>query len=343
VYDELSKRIQAFIKDPQQGDFDQLALEAFHFQYDHNSTYRTFCQLMGVSKADVTSWWEIPIVPTQMFKISTFFLDGYPARYTFQTSGTTTGQPGRHLFFDVSLMRTAIQAQFRRYFGADTFPHTAVFLDVPSRPNSSLRFMFQEFQNFFRRSVWVDITSLEDIERFLQKLCDEPPQVMYWFGTSLAFYHLLARRDRWPPFPRHPGSVIMDTGGFKGRKIRLTQWELYKALSEFLEVPERNIVNEYGMTELASQFYDHVARREEERLFRPSHWLRFRILDERGRDSEEGGLVVYDLANLDTAIAIQTGDRARAYREGFQLLGRLDPQDWRGCSLTIEEWLEAHG
>jgi hypothetical protein len=145
---------------------------------------------------------------------------------------------------------------------------------------------------------------------------------------------------------RLPGSArLMETGGFKGRTRTLPREELHAALADRLGVPPSRIVNQYGMTELGSQFYDSVLRSPDapRRKLRPP-WTRVRVVDPAtGREAAQGSpgaLVIFDLANTGSVLALQTADVGCAFADGFEVLGREPGAEQRGCALAADALLE---
>ena len=168
-------------------------------------------------------------------------------------------------------------------------------------------------------------------------------------GTAFAFVHLcdaLAARGAVLALPE--GSRAMETGGFKGRSRELARDALYALIERRLGIPPRRVVNQYGMTELGSQFYDSVLREpgEPRRKLAPP-WTRVRIVDpDTGKDAapgDVGSVVVFDLANTGSVCAIQTADVGRAVGDGFEVLGREPGAEARGCSIAADELLASAG
>jgi phenylacetate-coenzyme A ligase PaaK-like adenylate-forming protein len=164
-------------------------------------------------------------------------------------------------------------------------------------------------------------------------------------GTSFAFVHLLDALDARGVRPALPaGSRVMETGGFKGRSRELSRESLHEAIADRLGVPPERIVNQYGMTELGSQFYDSVLRRpgEPRRKLAPP-WARVRAVDpDTGDDvpaGEPGALVIVDLANTGSLQAVQTADLGRLVDDGFEVLGREPGAEARGCSIAADAML----
>jgi hypothetical protein len=166
-------------------------------------------------------------------------------------------------------------------------------------------------------------------------------------GTAFAFVHLLEAMEQAGRRIALPvGTRIMETGGFKGRARELTRDELYAQLHEHVGVPPAQIVNQYGMTELGSQFYDSVlVQPEAERHKLTPPWTRVRVVDPNtGWDvpaGEIGQIQIVDLANSGSVLAVQTADLGRELPGGFEVLGRSAGAEARGCSIAADEMLGA--
>jgi hypothetical protein len=349
--------------------FISLALDIFRYQARANPVYGTFVRNRGIDPASTSDWRAIPAVPARAFR-EVSLLCGDPAvvEATFLTSGTTGALRGgagrgRHQVRDLSLYREAILPMARAYLhpdrgGGDPSLRLIALLPPPeSRPESSLVHMggvlSEEWDDgkggFFASAEWA--LDIESIERALRRAHEYGVAVLL-LGTAFALVHWLDETagSALPPLPE--GSVLMETGGYKGKSRELPRGELYQSLSNRLGIPLGRIVNEYGMTEMLSQFYEPVLSgaappEVEGRWHEGPPWVRTRILDPRDLTpvpvGEPGLLCHYDLANLDSVSAILTEDWGVAVGEGFRVLGRLLDAEPRGCSLSMEELLVARG
>jgi hypothetical protein len=286
------------------GSFEELALEVFAFQRECNAVYRAYCD----RQPRVTHWKQIPAVPTSAFK--DFEIACFPvseAVAEFRTSGTTTGKPGRHFFKTLELYKAAALPNFVAHLG-----NLPVLSLIPSDPHSSLARMAQFVgAQPFRADA------------------DEPSIVL---GTAFHFLNLF---EAGLSLKLPEGSRAMETGGFKGRAREISKRELYRLITERLGI--EHIINEYGMTELSTQFYD---REPGSDIKDVPHWARVLVIDPRtGMEAPPGerGLIrVFDLANLWSAMCIQTEDIGVARGDGFEILGRASGAEARGCSLAAE-------
>jgi len=317
--------IAAFLQ--QGGDFEERALALYRWQRAHNPEYDRFC-----GDAQPSTWSEIPAVPTTLFRdlsLTCFPVDA--ATVVFHTSGTTTGRPGRVHLQDATLYNLGARLHAERCLGP--LPEQGVSL-VSDEPTSSLGHMCRAFvpgmPHFFKlqtgvdgRGAWAALSAASAQGRPL-----------FVPGTAFALADLIDHPS--PPVQMPAGSIVMVTGGFKGRREEVQSTELVQALTERL-VGAR-IVGEYGMSELSSQLWASPVGRP----FAPPPWMRVLAVDPwTGQPKPSGLLRFYDLANVDTVLAIETQDVGTVHPDGsVTLRGRLPGARPRGCSLSVEE---AHG
>ncbi len=335
--------------------FDALARDLFAFQFERCAPYRRFCAGRGRTPERLGSWREIPAVPTGAFK--ELALRCFPAEdtlRTFRTSGTATAARGELHLDTLELYEASLLPSFRRHLLPDLAAGARLRIRVlaPSpeeAPDSSLSHMF----GVVLRELGAAGSGFDVVEGALRAdpclaglgeaaACGEP---LLLCGTAFGFVHLLdAMAARGKQLALPAGSRVMETGGSKGRARDLRPGELHALLEQALGVPAARIVNQYGMTELASQFYDSVlARPGEPRRKLAPPWARVRVVDpETGTDAGPGAvgsLVVYDLANTGSALALQTADLGRRLGDGFEVLGREPGAEARGCSIAADELL----
>jgi len=334
--------------------FERLALALFAFQFEANAPYGRFCAARGATPASVRSWSEIPAVPTGAFK--ELPLRCFPAErrvHVFRTSGTALARRGTLELDTLALYEASLAPSFESGLLPDLAPGERLPLLVlaPSpaeAPDSSLSHMFGVMQarrgaaggGFFVHEERLDVDAL------LAALAGAGhAEKLLLCGTAFAFVHLLEALDaRGRSLALPAGARLMETGGFKGKARELPQGRLYAWLGDRLGVPPERIVNQYGMTELGSQFYDSVLRepRAPRRKLAPA-WTRVRMVDpESGkevRDGEVGAIRIVDLANTGSVLAIATADLGRKLGDGFEVLGREADAEARGCSLAADEML----
>jgi hypothetical protein len=337
-------------------EFDALARRIFAYQCGHNRLYRAFCETRGRTPEQVSHWTQIPAIPTAAFKevpLTTFPPEEAVA--VFHTSGTTRGgRAGYHYFPTLRLYEAALLPTFAAYVLPDG-AHLPMLVAGPSprsAPNSSLTHMFgcvvdafgAAGSGCFWREDDVDLEALTATLRAHEQ-AGEPVCLM---GTAFALLYVADTMGAaGMRVALAPGSRIVDTGGFKGRTREVPQAELYNHYSRTFGVPPGQIVNEYGMTELSSQYYDRTLRAAESgetpRLKAGPPWLRSVVVDPETLEPLPPGVPGLarhvDLANLFSVIAVQTDDLAVLHPGGLELLGRAPGAEPRGCSLVMEQLL----
>lgn len=343
-------------------EFNGLALMLFTLQFEHNAAYRRICSARGIQPNDVTHWSRVPAVPTAAFKeLELSCLHPEQRTHVFHSSGTSEHRPSRHFHNteSLSVYEASLWSWFERQFGDGASGSRLLCLTPPpaQSPRSSLVHMFDVVRQrlgapesaFLGRSATDGAWTLEfnDVIQTLEgnpKDDSRKPELI--LGTAFSFVNLLdylAENSLSLQLP--PGSLVMETGGYKGRSRTLPKAELHALITERLGVPRSRILCEYGMSELSSQAYDTVVRDGKAALPpslvpRPFHfppWARSQVISpETGRevaDGETGLLRVLDLANVFSVMAIQTEDLAVRRGDGFELLGRATSAESRGCSL----------
>lgn len=343
--------------------FTELALKVFDFQYRTNSTYRAFSQRRGVSPDTAETWEQIPPVPTRAFKsVPLVSGDLEAVERVFRTSGTTGGvaRRGEHHVLDLDLYRAALLPNFEAALLPDgaRLPFLCLLPSPDSAPDSSLTFMLETASDVLGSGparFFLDLSGDLDLDGLRKALvmAEASGEPVLVAGTAFAFVHLQDRMAEEGWVCRLPeGSRILETGGYKGRSRVLTREDLYAGLSEALGVSVGRVVNEYGMTELLSQFYEpvlgeNVATDLNRRFHRPPPWVRTRILDPSTlaptEPGELGVLAHHDLANLGSVAAVLTEDLGREVAGGFRLAGRSPGAEPRGCSLAMEDFLASAG
>lgn len=368
---EVLEIIRQGVRDPVPDDlFNDLALRVFRFQCRANPPYGGFVRRRGVNYEALERWEEVPCLPTQAFK-TTALVSGHgkePER-VFRTSGTTLGRErkGEHHVPDLLLYRANLLPNFQAHLMKEGEGKRRFLCLLPSpevAPESSLSFMMGEVIGALGEEgsgFFVDPDGGLDLEG-LQRSIDggfEAGAPMVVAGTAFAFVAWLESLQREGRRIRLPdGSRVMETGGYKGLSRELPRAELYGGLAAALGVPEDHIINEYGMTELLSQFYEPVLPGRSgadgqggdgaptglaRRYHRGPPWVRTRVLDPMTlspiHDGEVGVLAHLDLCNLGSVMAILTEDLGVRVRDGFRLLGRRPGSEPRGCSLAMEDFL----
>jgi hypothetical protein len=345
--------------------FNELALRIFAYQLAHNAPYAAYARLRGRGEDEVLHWSEIPAVPTAAFKeVPLVSGPASSAEAVFRTSGTTRGEErrGEHYLLDLSLYQASLLPNFAAYLVPDgaELPMLSLLPPAYEMPDSSLAYMVtvvgerlgaEGSGSFATVAEGIDEPALEAALRHHQ--AEGRPVCL--LGTSFAFVHWTdSLRTRGVSFRLPAGSRLMDTGGFKGRSREVAADELRATYLELLGIPTDHLVNEYGMAEMCSQFYDRVLRDRvrhgadgagEARLKVGPPWVRTVVVDPETLEpfpaGEVGILKHYDLANLGSVIGVQTEDLGRVTEGGFELLGRAAGAPPRGCSIATDLLLEA--
>ena len=293
-------------------------------------------------------------MPTGAFK--ELPLRCFPAErrvHVFRTSGTALARRGELELDTLALYEASLVPSFESSVlpdlaAGERLPMLVLAPSPAEAPDSSLSHMFGVMQarrgaeggGFFVREGRLDVEALLAALEVAGRA-----DKLLLCGTAFAFVHLLeALEARGRSLALPPGARVMETGGFKGKARELPRERLHAWLHERLGVPERRCVNQYGMTELGSQFYDSVLREPgAQRRKLASPWTRVRLVDpESGkdvRDGEVGAIRIVDLANTGSVLAIATADLGRRNGDGFEVLGREEGAEARGCSVAADEML----
>jgi hypothetical protein len=329
--ESLEKDACRAIRGEEGGGFGDLLLGLHTYQFRNNAPYRAFCQTVGVWESP-ENWRQIPCVPQEAFKHAD--LRSFPAeqtKNTFRTSGTTGEGYGQHHFRTLEVYEAAVREGWRQA-GMPDGPFLVIAPHPDEAPYSSLSHMLGVLaprENFITPGGEIDLQRLQSVE--------EPVCLL---GTALGFLHLFERMNqRGLSLALPPGSSAMETGGYKGSGRHISRGDLYALFGDKLGIRPDDIYNEYGMTELSSQFY---ARGPQGLHYGPS-WARAIVADPvtlaEVEDGETGILLIYDAANVGSVVGIRTRDLAVKRGEAFELLGRDPAALPRGCSRAADEWL----
>ena len=333
-------------------EFEELALSAFKVQFQQNPVYRRFCEGKNAVPTTVTSWQNVPMVPTTAFRYLDLVTgDHSSVQMVFRTSGTTstTLAPGRHLVSRPSLYHASLLSNFRKHLMPDIEKIKFVSL-IPSPdelPHSSLSYMVNAAAETMSSEVhwFVDgegVLNSAGLINVLDAAALGGEEVLL-LGTAFAFVHWLDELAGKELRRLPPGSRIMETGGFKARTRDITKEQLYRSLSTTVGLEPNRIVNEYGMTELLSQLYEsHLTQPNELQAgHTPPPWLRVRALNpttlEPVAENELGILAFFDLANLGSVCHVLTEDVGRVIDGKVHLEGRFPGAEPRGCSRAMDE------
>lgn len=310
-------------------DFSRLALDLFHFQYQHNPVYKEYLKLLGLDPRQVLKTNQIPFLPISLFKTRDIQSTEFTPEYIFESSGTTQMVNSRHLIKDLSLYRKDFLLGFEHFYG-DIREWCIIGL-LPSyleRSGSSLVMMVDELIRQSGRSqsgfYLYEYEKLRDTLLELETL----GQKTLLIGVTFA---LLDFAMAYPMTLRH--TLVMETGGMKGRRKEMTREAIHGILQQQLGL--ESIHSEYGMTELLSQAYS-----KGDGIFHPVPWMKLLVRNEDDplevSENGQGILQVIDLGNIYSSAFIATDDVGLVHPDGsFEVLGRMDNSDIRGCSLLV--------
>jgi phenylacetate-coenzyme A ligase PaaK-like adenylate-forming protein len=315
-----------------QKDFLDIALEIFSYQYDHNPIYQDFCKNLRREKSAVSSLADIPFLPVELFRTQKIITGDSPVQLIFESSGTSGTMPGKHFVTDPELYEECFLKTFRLFYGyPGDYLIIALLPSYTEREGSSLVYMVNKLiekslnpeSGFYRNNNDLLVSTLKNAK--------EKNLRILFIGVSYALLDLAESQSI-----DLSGVIVMETGGMKGRRKELTRQELHTILKEKFNV--KSIHSEYGMTELMSQAYS-----AGDGIYYCPPWMQIMIRDTQDplsvftRTGRTGGVNIIDLANINSCSFIATGDLGKLYDDGgFEVLGRFDNSDIRGCNLLAE-------
>jgi hypothetical protein len=309
-------------------EFNDVALEVFNFQFKNVTIYKNYVELIG--KHAPKTYTEIPFLPISFFKNHDVIHNGFQPELIFQSSGTTNKQRSKHLIAKKKIYERSFSATYTNQIG---HPKNQVILallpNYLEQGDSSLVFMVQELiaQTKIEFSGFI-LNELQSAHELYLKGLALGKQVVI-FGVAYALLDLASLKMDFSE------AIIIETGGMKGRRKEMTKRELHNTIAIGLNTTK--IKSEYGMTELLSQSYSIDAQLK----FSCPNWMKIRIRSTNDpfqyvNDGKTGGINVIDLANLYSCSFIETQDLGRIYENKFEIMGRFDHADIRGCNLMVE-------
>ena len=311
-------------------EFEKQALLTFEFQYQNIPVYHQFVNLLGVQPSSVKSIEQIPFLPISVFKTHPVLLEGATPKVTFMSSGTTGMEKSKHLVLDPSIYEESFRKGFQYFYG-DIKDYTILAL-LPSyleQGESSLVYMVDDLIKSSKNPH--SGFYLNNYAELVDKLVtlDKEGKKTILLGVS---YALLDLTEQFDLQLKH--TIVMETGGMKGRRKEMVKEELHAVLKEGFGVQE--IHSEYGMTELLSQGYS-----KGKGIFETPPWMKILIRDATDpltllKNEQSGGINVIDLSNFYSCAFIATQDLGKMHSETtFSILGRFDNSDIRGCNLLL--------
>lgn len=313
-----------------QKQFDKIALKIFRFQYENNLVYREFCDFLKTDVQKVKSIEQIPFLPIQFFKSHSVISSTNPIETTFTSSGTTGMITSKHLVTDLGIYEESYRKGFSQFYGnIEDYVVVALLPSYLEREGSSLIHMVDDLiqlSNQVESGFY-----LHNYEELIAKLIqlDHAGQNVILIGVTYALLDLVEKHSF-----QLENTIIMETGGMKGKRKEMIREELHQELCNGFGV--KSIHSEYGMTELLSQAYSLG-----EGIFECPSWMQILVRDTEDalsyvREGKTGGINVIDLANINSCSFIATQDLGKKYPNGsFEILGRFDHSDIRGCNLMV--------
>lgn len=313
-----------------QKQFDKLALKAFRHQHEHNLVYRTFCDFLNVDVSSVKRIQDIPFLPIQFFKSHDVVASKSAIQKIFTSSATTSSITSKHFVTDISMYEQSYRQAFTQFYGnIENYTILALLPSYLDREGSSLIHMVSDL---------IELSNNEDSGFYLNNYpelidklvsLDASGQNIILIGVTYALLDLVELQD----FDLQ-NTIIMETGGMKGRRKEMIREELHHILTEKFGV--NSIHSEYGMTELLSQAYSLG-----DGTFQCPPWMQVFMRDTEDAlryvgTQKTGGINVIDLANINSCCFIATQDLGKIHPDGtFEVLGRFDNSDIRGCNLMV--------
>lgn len=309
--------------------FEALALEIFRYQYENNTIYRAFSDVLEKTPGSVHSIVEIPFLPISLFKTQKIVTGDFEPALVFESSGTTGMVNSLHYVKNEAIYQISFERCFQQFYGrTGDLCILALLPTYLERMNSSLVYMTEKLisKSGHRLSGFY----LEEKKKLAQTITslETQGQKTLLIGVSFALLDL-AEEFQYPL--KHV--IIMETGGMKGRREEITRLELHERLKKAFGL--ERVHSEYGMTELLSQAYS-----KGEGIFRTPPWMRVLVRDDEDPlliiQKGAGIINVIDLANVHSCSFIATDDAGKIHEDGsFEVLGRVDNSDIRGCSLLV--------
>ena len=313
-----------------QKQFEKIALKTFRFQYENNLVYQEFCDLLHTNVQKVKTLQQIPFLPIQFFKSHTVVSNNEAPQAIFTSSGTTGMTTSQHFVTDVSLYEESYRRGFSQFYGnIENYVVLALLPSYLEREGSSLIYMVEDLIQLSNQPE--SGFYLNNHEELIEKLIelDSQGQNVILIGVTYALLDLIEKRKF-----QLQNTIIMETGGMKGKRKEMIREELHQQLCAGFGVS--SIHSEYGMTELLSQAYSLG-----EGIFECPSWMQILIRDTEDAlsyitNGKTGGINVIDLANRNSCSFIATQDLGKKYANGtFEVLGRFDNSDIRGCNLMV--------
>ncbi len=311
-------------------EFSNMALQIFKHQFENNKVYRSFCDLLYKHPSDIKTVEEIPFLPIQFFKTHDVLSSKEPIQTVFTSSGTTGNSTSNHLVTNLNIYKQSFREGFKQFYGnIEDYVALALLPSYLEREDSSLIYMVKDLiTKSKQKESGFYLNNLTELKNILISLNHQNRKVLL-IGVSFALLDLI---DTYQFNLKN--TIVMETGGMKGRRKELIRQELHHQLKKGFGV---NVIHsEYGMTELLSQAYS-----KGNGIFNCPNWMRVLTRDTEDaltiqKYEKTGGINIIDLANINSCAFIATQDLGRVYKDGsFEILGRFDNSNIRGCNLMV--------
>ncbi|MBE9467836.1 MAG: acyl transferase [Bacteroidetes bacterium] len=312
--------------------FEDLALKIFRFQSENIPVYGQYIKNLSVNTKDINHVKEIPFMPIDFFKTHKIIADNSKHKQIFTSSGTSGLSTSKHYVTDISLYEDSFRKGFDFFYGdIEDYCILALLPSYLERKGSSLIYMAADM---IKKSRHPDSGFyLHNIDELAEKLLylNKTKQKTILLGVTYALLDLVEKYKFLLD-----NTIVMETGGMKGKRKEIIREKLHETLTTGLGV--KSIHSEYGMTELLSQAYS-----KGNGIFLTPPWMKIFIRDTYDpltliQKSKSGGINIVDLANINSCSFIETKDLGKIHKEGgFEVLGRFDNSDVRGCNLLVAE------
>lgn len=311
-----------------ESEFEALALDVFKFQFKNNAVYRSFCDLLYKHPSDIKCIKNIPFLPIQFFKSHTIVSSNTSIEKTFTSSGTTGNSTSKHFVTDLTMYENSYLEGFKHFYGnIEDYVVLALLPSYLERNGSSLIYMVDDLISKSKQpESGFYLNNIEDLAKTLHTL-DAKGKKTLLIGVSFALLDVV---EKFQFNLKH--TIVMETGGMKGRRKEIIRQELHSKLKTGFGVSK--IHSEYGMTELLSQAYS-----KGNGIFDCPPWMKILTRDTEDaltlqKPNKTGGINLIDLANVNSCAFIATQDLGKVYKNGaFEVIGRFDNSDIRGCNL----------
>ena len=311
-------------------EFNHLALKIFNYQFENCKVYRSYCDLMNINSSDIKNYQEIPFLPISLFKTSKVKSFKGKSEKIFLSSSTSKNIPSKHYVKSLNNYTESFTKCFNKFYGKESsYVILALLPSYLERKNSSLIYMVETLikKSNKKNSGFY----LYDFEKLIKtiKMLESNNKKTILIGVSFALIDLIKYKKI-----KLKNTIVMETGGMKGKKKEISKKELHNFICNGFGI--NKVHSEYGMTEILSQAYS-----KGKGIFHTPPWMKIEIrsiddpLESIGYE-KMGGINIIDLANIDSCSFIATQDLGKKLKKGgFEVLGRFDNSDIRGCNLLI--------